>query len=186
MKPQKLNTQQTLKLIETLKHRFESNTDRHKGIKWADVEERLKTNYKKLPALNQMEATGGEPDVIGKDKHTGEIIFVDCSPESPNGRRSVCYDAEALASRKEHKPKHSALGMAAEMGIQILTEEEYRKLQKLGQFDLKTSSWIATPDDIRGLGGAMFCDRRYNTVWIYHNGAESYYAARGFRGSLRI
>lgn len=186
MKPQKLNKEQTRELIDTLKERFESNTARHKGIKWADVEERLKTNNKKLPALHQMEATGGEPDVIGFDKTTGEYIFFDCSAESPKGRRSVCYDAESLASRKEHKPKHSALGMAAEMGIQILTEEEYRKLQTLGEFDLKTSSWVATPADIRQRGGGMFCDRRYDTLWTYHNGAESYYAARGWRGSLRV
>jgi hypothetical protein len=186
MRTQKLNTEQTLELIETLRHRFESNTDRHKGIKWADVETRLMANNKKRPALHQMEATGGEPDVIDRDKKTGEFIFVDCSPESPKGRRSVCFDQAALESRKENKPRHSAIGMAAEMGIAILTENEYRDLQKLGEFDLKTSSWVATPADIRKLGGAMFCDRRYNTVWTYHNGAESYYAARGFRGSLRI
>ncbi len=174
------------RLLTELKARFDENTNRHEGLEWAKVQEMLVPNDAKLWSLAEMERTGGEPDVVGFDKKTGEFIFFDCSPESPKGRRSVCYDAEALASRKEHKPKHSAIGMAAEMGIQILTEEEYRMLQKLGEFDLKTSSWIATPEDIRGLGGAMFCDRRYGTVWTYHNGAESYYAARGWRGSLRV
>lgn len=159
---------------------------RHKVIKWEDIARRLGAHPAKLWSLAEMERTGGEPDVIGLEKKTGEFIFVDCSPESPKGRRSVCYDPEALESRKEHKPKHSAIGMAAEMGIAILTEAEYKELQKLGEFDLKTSSWIATPDDVRKLGGAMFCDRRYGQVWTYHNGAESYYAARGFRGILRI
>ncbi len=182
----KLTVAQQSDLISLLRSRFEANMPRHKGIKWDDVEKRLNDASAKLRSLYEMEATGGEPDVIGRDKKTGEFLFVDCSAESPKGRRSVCFDAEALASRKEHKPKHSALGMAAEMGIELLTEEEYRNLQKLGDFDLKTSSWIATPDEIRQLGGAMFCDRRYNTVWTYHNGAESYYAARGFRGILRV
>lgn len=173
-------------LVEVLKDRFEENMSRHKGLKWADIAARLEAQPDKLWLLSEMERTGGEPDVVGRDKKTGEFIFFDCSPESPKGRRSVCYDPAALESRKEHKPKHSAIGMAAEMGIEILTESEYKKLQKLGEFDLKTSSWIATPDDVRKLGGAIFCDRRYNQIWTYHNGAESYYAARGFRGSLRI
>lgn len=182
----KLTKGQINEFIGTLSERFASNAGRHKGLKWAEVEERLRASPAKLASLYQMEATGGEPDVIGRDKKTGEFIFFDCSVESPKGRRSVCYDPAALDSRKEHKPKHSALGMAAEMGVSILTESEYRELQKLGEFDLKTSSWIATPDEIRNLGGALFCDRRYDTVFTYHNGAESYYAARGFRGSLRV
>jgi hypothetical protein len=171
-------------LVETLRTRFEENMARHKGIKWADVEKRI--DDAKLQALAAMEGTGGEPDVVGRDKKTGEVIFFDCSAESPKGRRSVCYDPEALESRKEHKPKHSALGMARDMGVEILTEDQYRDLQKLGEFDLKTSSWIATPVDIRKLGGALFCDRRYDTIFTYHNGAESYYGARGFRGSLSV
>ncbi len=182
----KLSPEQTAELITGLKERFEKNMVRHKGLQWVDVEARLDADPKKLLSLYEMERTGGEPDVVGSDKATGEYIFFDCSVESPKGRRSVCYDAEALASRKEHKPDHSALGMADDMGIDILTEEEYRKLQKLGEFDLKTSSWIKTPSHIRKLGGALFCDRRYDTVFLYHNGAESYYGARGFRGSLRI
>lgn len=173
-------------LIETLKTRFEANTHRHKGIKWPDVEAKLKKFPPKLTSLFAMENTGGEPDVIGFDKKTGEFVFVDCSPESPKGRRSVCFDAAALDSRKEHKPAHSAQGMAAEMGITILDETEYRKLQSFGPIDTKTSSWIATPADIRDRGGALFGDWRYGHVFIYHNGAESYYAARGFRGSLRV
>ena len=173
-------------LVLALEARFEKNMNRHKGIEWAKVEARLKANNEKLWSLNEMERTGGEPDVVGLDKKTGKYIFYDCSAESPNGRRSVCYDHEALESRKEHKPKNSAIGMAAEMGIEILTEEEYRELQKLGKFDTKTSSWIETPADIRKLSGAIFCDYRYDTVFLYHNGAESYYAARGFRGSLQV
>ncbi len=173
-------------LLERLKERFEANMTRHKGVKWADVEERLKKRPKKLAVLAEMEETGGEPDVVAVDKKTGEITFFDCSAESPKGRRSVCYDPAALKSRKENKPKNSALGMAKDMGIEILTEEEYRELQKIGEFDLKTSSWIETPKKIRDLGGALFCDRRYETVFTYHNGAESYYAARGFRGKLKV
>ena len=169
-----------------MKARFEKNTNRHKGIEWDKVQTRLEANPDKLWSLEEMETTEGEPDVIRFDKKTGEYLFCDCSEESPKGRRSVCYDPEALASRKEHKPKNSALGMAEEMGIEIMTEEQYRDLQKLGKFDLKTSSWIATPSAIRKLGGALFCDRRYDTVFVYHNGAESYYAARGFRGVLRV
>jgi len=159
---------------------------RHKGLEWADVLARLEANTEKLWSLSEMERTGGEPDVVGHDKKTGEYAFYDCSAESPGGRRSVCYDREALESRNEHKPKSSAIGMAAAMGIEILTEEQYRKLQQLGHFDLKTSSWVQTPAGIRTLGGALFCDRRYDTVFVYHNGADSYYAARGFRGSLRV
>lgn len=160
--------------------------NRHKGIEWNKVQDKLEANPEKLWSLNEMEVTEGEPDVVGYDKKTGEYIFFDCSPESPKGRRSICYDHEALESRKEHKPKHSALGMAEEMGIEILDEQQYRELQKLGKFDTKTSSWIKTPADIRKLGGAIFGDWRYGHVFIYHNGAESYYAARGFRGSLRV
>ena len=159
---------------------------RHKGLEWAKVEAKLKANAEKLWSLNEMESTGGEPDVVGHDKKTGEYVFYDCSAESPKGRRSVCYDREALEARKEHKPKDSAINTAAAMGIEILTEEQYRELQKLGDFDTKTSSWVKTPADIRKLGGALFCDRRYGHVFLSHNGAESYYAARGFRGSLRI
>lgn len=182
----KLTKAQINELIGTLSERFASNPGRHKGVKWAEVEERLLAEPAKLASLLQMEATGGEPDVVGRDKKTGEFIFFDCSAESPKGRRSVCYDPAALDSRKEHKPKHSAIGMAAEMGIKILTEAEYKELQKLGEFDLKTSSWIETPAEVRGLGGALFCDRRYGQVFTYHNGAESYYGARGWRGSLRV
>ena len=181
-----LSQEQAEELLKVLKIRFEKNMARHKGLDWTKVEDRLKANPKKLWSLDQMEETEGEPDVVGLDKKTGEYIFYDCSAESPKGRRSTCYDHEALESRKEHKPKDSAVNMANEMGIEILTEEEYRGLQELGNFDLKTSSWVKTPSDIRKLGGAVFCDRRYNTVFLYHNGAESYYAARGFRGSLRV
>ena len=181
-----LTAAQAGELLKTLKTRFDKNMNRHKGIDWAKVQAKLQANPGKLWSLNAMESTEGEPDVVGLDKKTGEYLFCDCSPESPKGRRSICYDGEALAARKEHKPADSAMNMAAEMGIDILTEEEYRELQKLGNFDLKTSSWIKTPADIRKLGGALFCDRRYNTIFLYHNGAESYYAARGFRGSLKV
>ncbi|MCZ2073817.1 MAG: DUF4256 domain-containing protein [Bryobacteraceae bacterium] len=173
-------------LLRTLQARFEKNRHRHRGLEWAPVETRLKANTEKLWPLNEMERTGGEPDVAGHDESTGQYIFYDCSAESPKGRRSICYDREALESRKQHKPENSALDMAAAMGIEILTEEQYRELQKLGEFDTKTSSWIKTPSRIRSLGGALFCDRRYDTVFVYHNGAESYYAARGFRGLLRV
>jgi hypothetical protein len=173
-------------LLEILKTRFEKNMNRHKGVQWADVESKLIGNAEKTWSLNEMEKTGGEPDVVGQDKKTGEYIFYDCSAESPSGRRSFCYDREALESRKENKPKNSALDMAAAMGIEILTEEQYRVLQQLGKFDTKTSSWVKTPPAIRKLGGGVFCDRRYDTVFLYHNGAESYYAARGFRGALKI
>ena len=173
-------------LLTTLKTRFEKNMPRHKGLAWVDVQAKLETAGDKLRSLYEMEETGGEPDVVGFDKKTGEYIFYDCCAESPKGRRSFCYDSEALASRKEHKPTDSAINAAAEMGIELLTEEQYRDLQKLGNFDTKTSSWVVTPADIRKLGGALFCDRRYNTVFTYHNGAESYYAARGFRGCLRV
>jgi len=173
-------------LLKALEVRFEKNMKRHKGLEWTKVEARLAANTDKLWSLNEMERTGGEPDVVGHDTKTGDYVFYDCSAESPHGRRSVCYDREALESRKEHKPKNSALGMAGAMGIALLTPEQYRELQQLGSFDLKTSSWVQTPADIRRLGGALYCDRRYNTVFLYHNGAESYYAARGFRGSLRV
>lgn len=172
--------------MKVLKARFEKHMDRHKGIQWDDVQTRLEAHPKKLWSLDEMESTEGEPDVIGFDKKTGEYIFVDCAPESPKGRRSICFDHEALESRKEHKPADSAMNMASEMGIEILTEDEYRELQQLGNFDLKTSSWVQTPTAIRKRGGALFCDRRYDHVFTYHNGAESYYAARGFRGMLRI
>ncbi|HET7179522.1 MAG TPA: DUF4256 domain-containing protein [Chryseosolibacter sp.] len=181
-----LSKQDQSDLMLTLRARFEKNMNRHKGLEWVNVQARLEANTAKLWPLHRMESTGGEPDVVGYDKKTGEYIFYDCAAESPKGRRSICYDHEALESRKEHKPENSAMGMAADMGIDILTEDEYRDLQKLGQFDTKTSSWIKTPADIRKLGGAIFCDRRYNTVFVYHNGAESYYAARGFRGVLRV
>lgn len=174
------------KLLQTLKERFERHPSRHKGIDWDHVQERLEANPDKLWSLSEMEKSGGEPDVVGFDKKTGEYVFFDCSAESPTGRRSTCYDREALDSRKEHKPASSAMDMAAAMGIEMLTEEQYRELQKLGEFDMKTSSWVKTPDAIRKLGGALFCDRRYDTVFLYHNGAQSYYGARGFRGSLRV
>lgn len=174
------------RLITILKGRFEKNMNRHKDLDWTSIQVKLEGNAEKLWSLNEMEITGGEPDVVGFDKQTGEYIFYDCSPESPKERRSLCYDREALESRKEYKPKDSALDLATAMGIDILSEEQYRELQKIGKFDLKTSSWIKTPTDIRELGGAIFCDRRYNTVFVYHNGAESYYAVRGFRGSLRV
>ncbi|MFN7118883.1 MAG: DUF4256 domain-containing protein [Saprospiraceae bacterium] len=173
-------------LLKTLKNRFEKNQHRHKDLEWADVQAKLEANTEKLWSLQIMEETGGDPDVIGYDQNTGEYIFCDCAAESPKGRRSVCYDGEALASRKEHKPADSATEMAAAMGIAILTEEEYRALQQLDKFDTKTSSWVQTPAAIRKLGGALFCDRRYDHVFTYHNGAESYYAARGFRGTLRV
>ena len=187
----KLSPEQSEELLKTLKARFEKNMNRHKDLEWAKVQAKLEANPEKLWSLDDMEITGGEPDVvvpiaIGNDKKTGEYIFYDCSAESPKGRRSVCYDGEALASRKEHKPKNSAIDMAAEMGIEILTEEQYRELQKFGEFDTKTSSWVKTPADIRELGGALCCDRRYNHVFLCHNGAESYYGARGFRGLLRV
>jgi Protein of unknown function (DUF4256) len=181
-----LPPKQREELLNTLKARFEKNTNRHNGIEWAKVQIKLQANTEKLWSLNEMETTGGEPDVVGHDKKTGEYIFYDCSAESPKGRRSICYDHEALEARKENKPENSAVEMAADMGIELLTEEQYRELQKMGNFDMKTSSWVKTPAAIRKLGGAIFCDRRYNTVFVYHNGAESYYAARGFRGSLRI
>lgn len=173
-------------LIKALRTRFEENMHRHKGIEWAKVQARLEAKPDKLWSLHEMERTGGEPDVVAHDKKTGEFQFVDCSSETPKGRRSICYDPAALASRKENKPADSALGMAADMGIEVLTEEQYRKLQQLGEFDTKTSSWVITPANIRELGGALFCDRRYDTVFVYHNGAESYYGARAFRGSIRV
>lgn len=173
-------------LLIVLKTRFESNPDRHPGLEWAQVQARLEANPEKLWSLNEMERTGGEPDVTGYDDKTGEYIFYDCSAESPRGRRSLCYDREALQSRKEHKPKDNAVDLAAAMGIELLTEEQYRELQALGSFDTKTSSWVKTPAAIRKLGGALFCDRRYGHVFVYHNGAESYYAARAFRGALRV
>lgn len=182
----KLSSAQSKELINILKTRFDKNMKRHKGIEWAKVQARLEANTVALWSLNEMEITDGEPDVVGYDKKTGEYIFMDCSAESPKGRRSICYDHEALEARKEHKPKDSAINMATEMGIEILTEEQYRELQTLGEFDLKTSSWIDTPAKIRKLGGAVFMDRRFDTVFMYHNGAESYYAARAFRGSLRV
>ncbi|NUM80075.1 DUF4256 domain-containing protein [bacterium] len=182
----KLSAEQAEKLFSILKTRFEKNINRHKGFEWAKIQTKLETNADKLWSLHEMERTGGEPDVVGFDKKTGEYIFYDCSAESPDGRRSFCYDRKALDSRKEHKPKNSAMDMAAGMGIEILSEEQYRELQTLGEFDLKTSSWVKTPEAIRKLGGAVFCDRRYDHVFVYHNGAESYYAARGFRGMLKI
>ncbi len=181
-----LTPKQREELLSILKTRFEKNMKRHKGLDWSAIQVKFETNPDKLWSLNEMEASGGEPDVVGYDKKTGEYIFYDCAAESPKGRRSVCYDGEALESRKEHKPKNSAIEMAAAMGIEILTEEQYRELQQLGEFDTKTSSWVQTPAPIREHGGAIFCDRRYNHVFVYHNGAESYYAARGFRGSLRV
>ena len=181
-----MKAKQRDELLKALKARFEKHMNRHKQLEWAKLQAKLEANPEKLWSLNEMERTGGEPDVVGYDKKTGEYIFYDCSAESPKGRRSVCYDREALESRKEHKPATSAIDMAAAMGIELLTEEQYRELQKLGEFDAKTSSWVRTPPDIRKLGGALFCDRRYDTVFVYHNGADSYYGARGFRGSLRV
>lgn len=182
----KLSPEQHKELLNTLKSRFEKNMKRHNGVEWPKVQAKLEADPAKLWSLNAMEQTGGEPDVADYDKKTGEYIFYDCSPESPKERRSICYDHEALEKRKEHKPENSAVEMAAEMGITLLTEEQYRHLQQFGNFDTKTSSWIVTPADIRKLGGALFCDRRYNTVFLYHNGADSYYGARGFRGLLRV
>lgn len=181
----KLTQEQQEKLLKTLKARFEKNMHRHKGIEWAKVQAKLEAKPAKLWSLNAMEETEGEPDVVGHDRKTGEYIFYDCAPESPKGRRNVCYDHEALEARKEHKPEDSAVGMAKDMGIELLTEEEYRALQQLGNFDMKTSSWVQTPADIRKLDGALFCDRRYGHVFTYHNGAQSYYGVRGFRGSLK-
>ena len=181
-----MNAQERQKLLEALKVRFEKHISRHQGLKWAEVQARLEANAEKLRSLLEMERTGGEPDVVGYDRNAGGYVFVDCSSQSPEGRRSLCYDREALESRKKHKPENSAVERAAAMGIEILTEEEYRDLQRLGEFDTKTSSWVRTPAEIRKLGGALFCDRRYGTVFLYHNGAESYYAARGFRGSLLV
>src|SRR4029450_12172613 len=181
-----LSPKQREELLRALKARFEKNMNRHEGLEWAKIEAKLEANTEKLWSLNEMERTGGEPDVVGHDKKTGEYIFFDCSPESPKGRTSVCYDREALDSRKEHKPKNSAMDMATAMGIELLTEEQYLELQKLGNFDTKTSSWVKTPSDIRKLGGALYCDRRYGRVFVGHNGAQSYYSARAFRGSLRV
>jgi hypothetical protein len=181
-----LAPEQREELLRALKARFEKNMNRHKGLEWAKVQAKLEVNTEKLWSLNEMERTGGEPDVVGHDNKTGEYIFYDCSTESPKGRRSVCYDREGQESRKEHKPENNAIDMADAIGIELLTEEQYRELQKFGNFDAKTSSWVKTPSDIRKLGGALFGDRRYNTVFVYHNGASSYYAARAFRGSLRV
>ena len=186
MTKKNLSPEQGEELLSTLKARFDKNMNRHKSLDWDKVKARLETSTEKLWSLNEMERTGGEPDVIGHDKKTGEYIFYDCAAESPNGRRSLCYDREALESRKEHKPKNNAVDIAAAMGIELLMEEQYRELQKLGKFDAKTSSWVKTPSEIRKLGGALFCDFRFGTIFVYHNGAESYYAARGFRGSLRV
>lgn len=181
-----LSTKEKEELLKILQTRFEKNINRHKGIEWEKIRSRLESNQEKIWSLNEMEITGGEPDVVGFDKKSGEYIFYDCSAESPKDRRSFCYDRAALDSRKENKPKNSAIDMATAMGIEILSEEQYRELQRLGKFDLKTSSWILTPSDIRKLGGALFCDRRYETIFVYHNGAESYYASRGFRGCLTV
>lgn len=181
-----LTPEQVENLLKTLKSRFEKNINRHPGLDWSAVQKRLEDNHEKICSLAGMEETGGEPDVVSFDASTGEYIFYDCAPETPKGRRSICYDQEALESRKEFKPANSAIGMASEMGINILSEDQYRFLQTLGKFDTKTSSWIKTPPEIRELGGALFCDRRYNHVFVYHNGAESYYAVRGFRGSLKV
>ncbi|WP_099354631.1 DUF4256 domain-containing protein [Fredinandcohnia onubensis] len=186
MAKKELSLEQVEELLNTLKERFEKNMNRHSDLEWAKVQAKLEANPSKLWSLHQMEATDGEPDVVGYDKEKDEYIFFDCSAESPKGRRSVCYDREALEARKKHKPENSAMDMATEMGIELLTEEQYRALQELGNFDLKTSSWVQTPAAIRKLGGAIFCDRRYDTVFMYHNGADSYYGARGFRGSLRV
>ena len=182
----KLSSEESAKLSNALKARFEKNMNRHQGLQWAKVQARLEANPEKLWSLHEMETTGGEPDVIGHDKATGEYIFYDCSAESPRGRRSICYDREALEARKENKPKDSAVNMATAMGIELLKEDQYRELQRLGEFDTKTSSWVKTPPEIRKLDGALFCDRRFDHIFLYHNGAESYYAARGFRGSLRV
>ncbi|WP_313340255.1 DUF4256 domain-containing protein [Sedimentibacter sp.] len=180
-----LSIEQRDKLLRTLKDRFEKNMNRHNNLEWNKVQVRLEANPEKLWSLNEMERTGGEPDAVGYDKESNKYIFFDCSAESPKGRRSICYDREAMNFRKEHKPENNAMDMASDMGIELLTEEQYRELQKLGKFDMKTSSWVKTPEKIRKLGGAIFCDRRYDTVFVYHNGAESYYGARGFRGVLR-
>lgn len=182
----KLSQEQRAELLTTLQTRFETHKNRHKSVRWADVEAKLKKSAKKLWSLSEMERTGGEPDVVSYDTKTGTFVFFDCAAESPKGRRSACYDRKAQTSRKEHAPEQNALDMAKDMGIALLNEAQYRQLQKLGAFDTKTSSWVATPDDVRKLGGALFCDRRYNTVFVYHNGADSYYAARGFRGSLSV
>ncbi len=182
----KLSVEQRDSLLKTLKARFEKNATRHRNVEWTAVQTKLEASTEKLWSLNEMERTGGEPDVVGRDEATGEYIFFDCSEQTPAGRRNLCYDPQALESRKEHKPGGSAIGLAADMGIELLTEEETRGLQKLGSFDTKTSSWVKTPPKIRKLGGALFCDRRYDTVFVYHNGAESYYSGRGFRGSLRV
>jgi hypothetical protein len=181
-----LSKKQREELLTALKARFEKNVNRHNGLEWAKVQAKLEANIEKLGSLSEMERTGGEPDVVGQDNKTGEYIFYDCSAESPKGRRSLCYDRKALESRKEHKPKGNAVDVAAAIGIELLTEEQYRELQQLEDFDTKTSNWVKTPSEIRELGGALFCDRRFDTVFVYHNGAESYYAARGFRGSLRV
>src|SRR5579871_3132558 len=181
-----LSAKQREQLLRALKARFEKNMSRHQGVEWAKVQARLEANPAQLWSLNEMEGTGGEPDVVGLDQRTGQYIFYDCSAESPKGRRSLCYDREALDSRKENKPKDNAVDMAVAMGVELLTEEQYRELQKLGQFDTKTSSWVRTPSAIRKLGGALFCDRRFDAVFVYHNGAESYYAGRAFRGGLRV
>jgi Protein of unknown function (DUF4256) len=186
MSKETLSKKQREEQLKALKTRFEKNMNRHKGLEWPGIQAKLEASVEKLWSLHEMERTGGEPDVVGHDQKTGEYIFYDCSAESPKGRRSLCYDREALESRKENKPKDNAIGMAAGMGIELLTEEQYRELQKLGDFDTKTSSWVKTPPAIRKLGGALFCDRRFDTVFVYHNGAESYYAARGFRGSLKV
>ena len=185
-KTNKLSPEQRSELLGTLKSRFEKNMNRHPGLEWAKIQARLEENAGKLWSLHEMERTGGEPDVVGYNKTTGEFVFYDCSAESPKGRRSICYDRKALEARKEHKPENNAMDMASEMGIDILNEDQYRELQKLGSFDSKTSSWVKTPDDIRKLGGAIFCDFRYNKVFVYHNGADSYYGARAFRGSLSV
>lgn len=181
-----LSPAQTEELLNTLRSRFEKHTNRHKSLQWSKVEAKLNANPEKLWSLNEMERTGGEPDVVGHDKKSGEFVFYDCSPESPKGRRSICYDHEALEARKEHKPKDSAINMAATMGVELLTEDQYRELQQLGEFDTKTSSWVQTPAEIRKRGGALFCDRRYDHVFLYHNGADSYYAARAFRALLKV
>jgi len=186
MPKKELSQKQRDDIFGTLKARFEKNMNRHKDVAWADVQARLEAHAEKLWSLSEMERTDGEPDVVGQDKKTGECIFFDCAAESPKARRSFCYDREALNSRKENKPKNDAVGAAAAMGVELLTEEQYRELQKLGEFDLKTSSWVKTPANIRKLGGALFCDRRFDTVFVYHNGAESYYAARGFRGWIKV